>query len=339
MARRKHSAPRRGTLALRPRKRASRLVPRIKTWPNVTFDKPQLLAFLGYKAGMTHLIIIDDRPGRPTYGQEVFLPVTVIETPPMIPVAARFYEATVAGFKTLTELWVRPPEELEIWRRVKTFSVDEDHRKRVLDKVMSNIDKIARVAVLLASQPKLAGGLSKKIPDILEVKIGGGDIKAQIDYALNILGKEIRITDVFKPGQFIDVIGVTKGKGFAGVIKRFGVKELPRWHKHRKGSRRVGARSPGIGALSTVPQPGQLGFARRTQHNKRIIMIGSNGYEITPSGGFPHYGIVRSDYVVLSGTVQGPPKRPIVLRWPVRPPSWVPEGPPKIVYVSLESKI
>ena len=339
MARRKHSAPRRGSLGVRPRKRASRLVPRIKSWPQVDFDTPKPLAFLGYKAGMTHVIVIDDRPGRRTYGQEVFVPVTVIETPPMIPVAARFYEATVHGFKTLTELWVDPPESLQIWRRVKTLSVDEDHRERVMRKLEANINNVARVALLLASQPTLTGGLSKKVPDIIEVKIGGGDIKSQIDYALNILGKEIKITDVFNPGQFVDVIGVTKGKGFQGVIKRFGVKELPRWHKHRKGSRRIGSRSPGIGALSTVPQPGQMGFHRRTEYNKRIIMIGSNGYEITPAGGFPHYGIVRSDYIVLAGTVQGPPKRPIVLRWPIRPPKWTPEGPPKVVYVSLESKI
>jgi len=337
VARRKHSAPRRGSLGVRPRKRASRIVPRVKSWPVVDLPEPRPLAFLGYKVGMTHLMIIDDRPGMSTYQQEIFVPATVIETPPMVAVAARFYKATLTGLKTLLDVWGEPPDNLQLWRRVKTLSVNRDEALKKLEDLRR--EGVDRVALLLASQPMLTGGLSKKVPDIIEVKLGGGDIEAQMEYALNIIGKEIKVGDVFKEGQFIDVIGVTKGKGFQGVIKRFRVKELPRWHKHRKGSRRIGSRSPALGAISPVPQAGQMGYHRRTEFNKRIVMIGSNGYEITPAGGFPHYGLVRTEYIVLWGSVQGPPKRPLVLRWPVRPPSWVPEAPPKITYVSLESKM
>lgn len=338
MARRKHSAPRRGSLGVRPRKRASRFIPRIKTWPEVHVDTAKPLGFLGYKAGMTHVIIVDDRPGSPTYGQEIFVPVTVIETPPMIPVAARFYTASVGGLKTLTEVWTSPPDDLQLWRRIKTLSVNEESVEKAKRKLESNKDDVARVALILASQPRLAGGLSKKVPDLIEVKVAG-EVENAIEYALSALGKPLSVTDVFSAGQFIDVIGVTKGKGFQGVIKRFGVKELPKWTKHRKGSRRIGSRSPGIGTISPVPQPGQMGMHRRTELNKRIIFIGNDGSKITPVSGFPHYGIIRSDFIVVKGTVQGTPKRPLVLRWPVRPPRWQPEGPPKIVYVSLESKI
>jgi large subunit ribosomal protein L3 len=71
-----------------------------------------------------------------------------------------------------------------------------------------------------------------------------------------------------------------------------------------------------------------------------ILSIGNGGEQnITPAGGFPHYGIVRSDYIVLSGSVQGPPKRPVILRYPVRPPGSLVREVPKIVYVSLSSKI
>ncbi len=339
MARRKHSAPRRGSLGFRPRKRASRLVPRVKSWPIVNFEHPQLLGFLAYKAGMTHVFIIDDRPNRPTTGKEIFAPVTILEAPPMIPLAVRAYKLIPGyGYQTLTEVWIEPSEELEIWRKVKTLRVTNTESK--LKWLMDNVDKIARVSVIAASQPKLTGGLSKKKPDLLEIAIGGGkSVQEQLEYAIKILGKPITVRDVFREGQFVDVIGVTKGKGFQGVIKRFGVKELPRWHKHRKGSRKVGARSPGIGSMSEVPQAGQMGFHRRTEYNKRILKIGDNGLEVTPSGGFPHYGIVRSMYVMLHGTVQGPPKRPIVLRHPIRPPSWIPDKPPVITYISLESKI
>lgn len=339
MARRKQSAPRRGSLGVRPRKRASRIVPRVKSWPEIVSEKPQLLAFLGYKAGVTHAIIIDDHPNSPTYGREIAVPLTIIETPPMIPLAARFYvEKPGYGFATLTEAWVEPPKELEIVRKIPTFKPN-DHEK-IFKIVEESIEKIVRVSVIASSQPKLAGGLEKKKPDLIEIVVGGGkNVGERIDYVRKILGQSISASEIFRAGGFVDVIGVTKGKGFQGVIKRFGVRELPRWHKHRKGSRRIGARSPGRGTVSEAPQAGQMGFHRRTIHNLRIIMIDRDPSKINPKGGFPHYGLVRSEYLAVLGSVQGPPKRPIVLRYPVRPPSIAFEGPPKIVYISLESKV
>lgn len=338
MARRKTSAPRRGSLAFRPRKRASRLIPRIKVWPEVGLDSPRMLGFIGYKAGMTHAVIIDDSPNSLTSGREIVIPVTVLETPPLIPLAVRAYSSvSMWGTQTFCEGWVEPPKDLGLWRKIPNLKVGDLDKK--LSLIKDHIELINRISVIVATQPKLTGGLSKKKPDLLEVKIGGGDITAQLGYAVSILGKEVRISNVFSEGQFVDVIGVTKGKGFQGVIKRFGVKELPRWHKHRKGSRRVGSRSPTMGALSTVPQAGQLGFHRRTEYNKRIIKIGNNWYEVVPSGGFPHYGIIRSDYVLIKGSVMGIPKRPLILRYPVRPPKWVPSGRPILTYISLDSKM
>lgn len=340
MAHRKTSAPKRGSLGVRPRKRASSLVPRIRSWPEVDIATPKLLAFLGYKVGMTHAVIIDDRPNSITEGKEIVIPITVVETPPMMPIAIRTYTySNSGGLNTFLDIWVEPPEDLEIWRAIPTYRPTSDIDKRI-QLIRENIDRIAKVSVVLTSMPKLTGGLSKKKPDIIEVKIGGKvPIQSLVEYALSILGKSISIDAVFSPGQFVDVIGVTKGKGFQGVIKRFGVKELPRWHKHRKGSRRVGSRSPTIGAMSEVPQAGQMGFHRRSEYNKRILAIGNDPATIVPAGGFPHYGLVRSTYVLLQGSIMGPPKRPIVLRWPIRPPRWAPTSPPVIRYISLESKI
>jgi len=337
MARRKTSAPRRGSLAFRPRKRASRLLPRVKNWPDIAIGAPTLLGFIGYKAGMTHAVIIDDRPNSLTSGREVVVPVTVIETPPIIPIALRAYTSSEWGIRSLTEAWIEPPKELELSRVIPTLRVSDVDKGLKL--IYDSIDIVSKVSLIVASQPKLTGGLSKKKPDLLEIKLGGGSIEDQLKYAQSILGKEVRVTEVFSEGQYIDVLGVTKGKGFQGVIKRFGVKELPRWHKHRKGSRKVGSRGPTLGALSTVPQAGQLGYHRRTIYNLRIIKIGNNGFEITPSGGFPHYGIISSDYILVKGSVVGPVKRPLVLRYPIRPPKWIPSGPPIITYISLDSKM
>ncbi|MCI4437893.1 MAG: 50S ribosomal protein L3 [Ignisphaera sp.] len=339
MAHRKTKAPRRGSLGVRPRKRASEFIPHIRSWPSPSIEEPRLLAFLGYKVGMTHVILIDDRPGSPTYGKEIFVPVTIIETPPAVPIALRVYGVNeFGGYSVLKDVWIDAPKELEIWRKISTYRPSTNINERI-EWIKSHINDVKRVSLILAYDVKAVGGLSKKTPDILEVVIGGGNIEQRIKYALDILGKPIYVDQVFSPGQLIDIIGVTTGKGFQGVIKRFGVKELPRWHKHRKGSRRVGSRSPTIGAMSEVPQPGQMGFHRRTEYNKRIIAIGDNGYEMTPSGGWPHYGIIRSKWVMIWGSCIGTHKRPIILRWPIRPPKWQPTASPKIVYVSLTSKI
>jgi large subunit ribosomal protein L3 len=198
-------------------------------------------------------------------------------------------------------------------------------------------EKVKMVGLIMTSIPFLAGGVSKKAVDILEVKVGGSPQDA-LEYAKGKVGDLVDVEEVIEAGKFVDVIGVTKGKGFQGVIKRFGVKELPKWHKHRKGSRRVGARSYGKGTMSQVPQPGQMGFHRRTDYNKRVLMISDDPSKINVKGGWLHYGLVKSKYVVLAGSVFGPAKRPVILRLPVRPPTWEPPGPPPINYISLSSK-
>lgn len=83
--------------------------------------------------------------------------------------------------------------------------------------------------------------------------------------------------------------------------------------------------------------PGQMGYHQRTEYNKRILKIGNNGDEITPKGGFLHYGVIRNNYVVLKGSVQGPAKRLIVLRRAIRPQEPLIKV-PEITYISTTSK-
>ena len=65
---------------------------------------------------------------------------------------------------------------------------------------------------------------------LMEIQINGGSVDEKIEWAKSHLEKEVRVGDVFAEGEFIDVLGVTKGHGYTGVIARFGTKKLQRKH-------------------------------------------------------------------------------------------------------------
>jgi large subunit ribosomal protein L3 len=112
--------PRRGSLAYSPRKRARSVVPRIKTWPQDS--EVRMLGFAGYKAGMTHILMIDDRPGL-TKGKEIFMPVTVVEVPPLFVYGIRAYRQGYLGLETATEVWFHDLHK-NVARRIKTLPKD-----------------------------------------------------------------------------------------------------------------------------------------------------------------------------------------------------------------------
>ncbi|MBS7647572.1 MAG: 50S ribosomal protein L3 [Candidatus Bathyarchaeia archaeon] len=333
MGHRKHHAPKHGSLAYLPRKRAKSILARIRYWPEIQADTPKLLGFIGYKAGMTYAVVVEDRKRSPNFGKEVVRPVTVVETPPLLICGVRAYTKTPYGLRTFAEAWMEdPPDDLE---RVLTIP-EKFNTAENLKKIEENLDKISKIRVIAITQPRQTG-LPKKKPDISEIEIGGGSIQQRFEYAKSILGKTVSPAEVFREGQHVDVIAVTTGKGFQGPVKRWGVKILQ--HKGRKTKRGVATLGPWNPhhVLYTVPRAGQMGFHQRTEYNKRILKIGKDGKEITPKGGFIRYGIVRGPYILIEGSIPGPEKRPIKLRYPARPPKEIPEGPPQIMYISLES--
>ncbi|MEM4472204.1 MAG: 50S ribosomal protein L3 [Archaeoglobaceae archaeon] len=320
--------PKRGSLAFSPRKRAERIVPRIRSWPEC--KEVRIQGFAGYKAGMTHVVMIDDRKNSKTYGEEIVVPVTVIETPPMKVAGIRVYKETSYGLKIVKEVWTN---ELDAFleRRVKI-------PKNIGDVEALKSVEGDEVRVITYTQPYLITGVPKKVPDVMEQKVGG-DFEKALEYAISKLGKEVRISEVFKEGDIVDVSAITKGKGFEGVVKRWGVITLDAKHARSSKHRRIGTLGPWTPhrVRWTVPQYGQMGFHQRLEFNKRIIKIGNNGEEITPKGGFPHYGVVRNDYVLISGSVPGPVKRLIRIRDAIRPPKAEFTG-VNVIYVSTTSK-
>lgn len=328
----KDHKPRRGSMGYYPRKRARSIVARVRTWVDVGVERTQLLGFAGYKVGTLHVVKLEDNLNSPLYGQEVVKVATVIETPPLYVAAVRVYEKTPYGLKSMGEVWASNlPKDLERVFTVPKKAVQEEQLRRVRELA----DRVSEVRVIVCAQPRRAG-LGKKKPEVFEVKVGGQPREA-LSYALSILGKDVGVSNVFSEGQYVDVTAVTKGKGFSGVVKRFGVKELPRWHKHRKGSRRIGTVGPQAPAIMfTTPFAGQVGFHQRTEYNKRILRVGdASSAPINPAGGWPHYGLVKVSYVVIEGTIPGPPKRLVKLRFAARLRRERRE-PPKILNVSIE---
>jgi large subunit ribosomal protein L3 len=282
---------------------------------------------------MTYAIALDNREGSLTYGKEIVVSMTVLETPPMLACALRAYRKTYEGLQTFSEAWMeKPPKDFE-----RIISVPEKfNTEEGLKKIEGNLDKIADLRLLLATQPRNAKR-PKKAPDIVEVKIGGGSIKDRFEYGKKLLGSEVKASDVIKEGQAVDAVGITKGKGIQGPVKRWGIRR--KIHKARKTVRQVGS----IGAwtphyvMYSVPRAGQMGFHQRTEYNKLIMKIGNNGSEITPKGGFLRYGVINSDYVAVKGSVPGTRNRLIVLRHSSRVIPEEKAEAPKIEYLSVMS--
>merc|ERR1711963_1122335 len=156
----------------------------------------------------------------------------------------------------------------------------------------------------------------------------------KVDWAKEKFEQAVPVSNVFEQDELIDTIGVTKGRGVKGVTSRRHTKKLPR--KTHKGLRKVAC----IGAWHpsrvqfTVPRAGQKGYHHRTELNKKIYRIGEGfkmkdgklvqdnaktDYDlsdkpINPMGGFPHYGLVKQDFLMIKGCCVGPKKRVLTLR-------------------------
>lgn len=308
----KDSHPHRGSLAFYPRKRASRIYPSITTYP--AEEKSRVMGFAGYKVAMAHAVAIDNRKGSNTFGQEIIVPVTVLECPPMIAIGIRSYKKTPKGLKAFTHAIMPAHKMLGRKMKVGKFNFEKN-----LSEMEKNLDKTAKIRVLVATQPHLAG-VHKKKPEIFEIEITGNDVKENFALAKQVLGKEIKINDVFKEGELVDAVAVTKGKGFQGTVKKFGIKIQNRHAMKKK--RHIGTLGPQVPRRVrwTAPQAGQMGFQTRTELNKRILKFG-NPEEINIKQGFNRYGIVKSNFVLIEGSVAGSKKRLIRLRPAIRPTS------------------
>jgi large subunit ribosomal protein L3 len=335
MGHRKKHAPRHGSLAFLPRKRATSEKARIRHWLD-NLEEINFLGFAGFKAGMTHIIYIEDQPNSPYYGKELMKPVTVIEVPPLILIGIRVYNEDEYGKYVVGELIAEEYNNF-ITRKVTPPNFEDyniDNRK---EEILKELNENSDIRGIFQTQPYRTS-LPRKKPDIIEIKINSiNQPQEEFNFAFDNLGKEIRARDILKEGELIDVIAITKGKGFQGPVKRFGIKILSR--KNSKIRRAVACIGPWHPArvLYTVPRAGQLGYHQRTEYHKRIMVIGENEEEINPKGGYIRYGKIQGDYILVLGSIPGPRKRLIRIRKTIRPKESFIVKAPEITFISRES--
>jgi len=290
---------------------------------------------------MTHIVREVDKVGSKVHKKEVVEAVTIIETPPMIVVGLVGYGPTPTGLRNITSIWAGHLGEefkrtlYKNWYRskkkaftkyTKKFTESKEETQKKLDR----LKKYAQVIRVIAHTQSRKLGFQKKA-HVSEIQVNGGTLEQKVDFAYGLFEKNVPVDGVFEEDSMIDVLGVTKGHGFEGVTHRWGTRKLPR--KTHKGLRKVaciGAWHPARVSF-TVPRAGQDGFHHRTELNKKVYRIGkkenassaSTEFDITkkgitPMGGFPHYGKITEDFIIIKGSCPGTKKRPVTLRRPLR---------------------
>lgn len=314
MGHKKYSQPRRGSLAYLPRARAKSMEARIRGWPEVSGDEPKMLVHCGFKAGCVQIVSIDDRDKTPNAGKQLVSLGTVLVTPPLTVLGIRGYSKDVDGAHAEFDVYSKDiPKDI-------SKHIEFKNSEGALEVAEKRLGRIKEIYALCAVTPSEAG-IDQKKPYIFEVPIKGGDIPKQFAYVKDLLGKEVKIDQVFELGSSVDVAAITKGKGWQGVIQRMGARR--KQHKSRKSVRELGSLGPISPAsiMYTVPRPGQMGFHQRVEYNKRIMIIGNtekNEIQINPVGGYKHFGLVKGDFIILKGSVPGTYRRLIKLRTQIR---------------------
>ncbi|MBA0581217.1 hypothetical protein Gorai_023401 [Gossypium raimondii] len=217
----------------------------------------------------------------------------------MVVVGIVGYVKTPRGLRTLGSVWAQHLSE-EVKRRFykhwckskkKAFTkyskkLETEDGKNDIQLQLEKLKKYCTVIRVLAhTQIRKMKGLKQKKAHLMEIQVNGGTIAQKVDFAYGFFEKRIPVDAVFQKDEMIDITGVTKGNGFEARVS------------------------------FTVARAGQNGYHHRTEMNKKVYKLGKAGHEshaamtdydrtekeITPMGGFPHYGVVKEDYLVIKG--------------------------------------
>ncbi len=110
--------------------------------------------------------------------------------------------------------------------------------------------------------------------------------------------------DIFQEGDIVDVVGISKGRGFAGAVKRHGFAGGPKTHGQSDRHRATGSRGAGTTPGHTFPgtrAPGQMGNQRVTVQNLKIALVDPERNLIAIRGAVPG---PRTGLVLISDAVK-----------------------------------
>ncbi|MBD3209306.1 50S ribosomal protein L3 [Candidatus Woesearchaeota archaeon] len=320
----KAQRPRFGSMQYWPRKRAKRATARVRSWATTKEAKP--LAFAGYKAGMTHVQATDTNKHAQQKNQDITIPVTIIECPPMKIFSVRAYKPHGYGTAVAKEI---------------VLTDDKDLAKRIKPpkKLEGKLDDLKPedyqdITIICYTQPKKIG--FKKKPDLFEIRMGGTN-EEKLAYIKEHQDKDIAIQDLYQEGDLVDTHGITKGKGYQGAVKRFGIGLKD--HKSEKGRRTPGSLGGWKGHahfMYRIAHAGQTGYHQRTQYNNMLLKLGDDTEAVRIKGGIVKYGNVKNPYTLIKGSIQGPKKRAVILAKPVRQKNH--ESLPTIKAINKDSK-
>ncbi|MFP4112679.1 MAG: 50S ribosomal protein L3 [Candidatus Woesearchaeota archaeon] len=293
--------PRSGSMQFWPRVRAKREYARVRSRP--TSSENKLLGFAGYKVGMTHVVAADNRKTSPTKGTNITIPATIIECPPLRILGVRFYKKVDSVMNPAAQIMFKGSDDVK-----RKLSVPK--KEKSLDEFADKISEFDDLTVVVHTSPNKTN-IGKKKPEVFEIAVGG-KMEEKFQYVKDNLGKDIHVSDVFSEGVFVDARGVTKGKGFQGPVKRYGIGTTS--HKSEKDKRTPGSLGGWSGQqhfMYRVAHAGKMGYHARTEYNKLILKISQEANEVNPKGGFVNYGVVKNPFVLIKGSVLGPKKRMI----------------------------
>ena len=294
--------PRSGSLQFWPRKRAKKETARRRTFS--VSKEPGLLGFAGYKVGMTHLQATETNKYSHKKGEEITVPVTIIECPPLKIKSVRLYKKKDRKLNCV--------REIDLYKKDKQLS----KRLKLSKKPSGDLSKIKTenlddIRVLVYTQPKLTS-IGKKKPELFELSLGG-TIEDKLSFVKENVTKEITVETIFNEGDLVDLKAVTKGKGFQGPVKRFGI--TIRSHKSEKAVRNPGSLGPWKAQgkiMWRVAHAGKMGYHLRTEYNKQILKIVNDPNNLSFKGGILNYGLVKNPVILIKGSVAGPKKRLII---------------------------
>jgi large subunit ribosomal protein L3 len=180
-------------------------------------------------------------------------------------------------------------------RILQTKTKDRDGYEAV--QVGFDDQKPQRVSKALLGHFKKTDSAPKRF--IREFRLKNGDV-APADAALPVT--------IFEVGQYVDVIGQSKGKGFQGVVKRHGFQGQPMTHgsmMHRRNGA-IGNRSTPGRVWKNMGMPGHMGDERVTVQNLRIVQVREEDQVILVSGAVPG---ANGSYVMVRPAIKKSAKK------------------------------